>query len=60
VTYLVVWKLDRQFRSLRDVLTLNGAARGGRGWIPQSDRSHRHDHTGAANDGVCGVRAWDL
>ena len=31
---VVVWKLDRLSRSLRDVLTIYGAARGSRSGIP--------------------------
>ena len=43
---LVVWKLDRLSRSLRDVLTNHGTAERGQSWLPQSDGGDRHHDTG--------------
>jgi hypothetical protein len=46
---LVVWKLDRLSRSLRDVLTImdgSGIRRG----LPEPDRSDRRDHTRRSDD----------
>src|SRR3979490_1444248 len=47
---LVVWKLDRLSRSLRDVLTIMERLGGCRSGIPQFDRGHRYNHTGGPDD----------
>ena len=43
---LVVWKLDRLSRSLRDVLTIMERLTEIQGGLPQPDRSDRHDDAG--------------
>ena len=59
---VIVWKLDRLSRSLKDVLHLmEMLGETGRG-VPQSDRGHRHHHAGRPDDDAdggsfCGVRA---
>jgi DNA invertase Pin-like site-specific DNA recombinase len=51
---LVVWKLDRLSRSLRDVLTIMGTPGRGRSWLPQLDRSDRHHNTCGTDDDANG------
>ena len=51
---LVVWKLDRLSRSLRDVLTIYGADTRSEGGIPQPHRGDRHYNTGRPNDDADG------
>src|SRR6266849_114436 len=55
---LVVWKLDRLSRSLRDVLTIMERLAEAKFRISPLDRGHRHHHSGRTNDdadgrGVC-------
>lgn len=50
---LVVWKLDRLSRSLRDVLTIMERL-GDSGAGFRSLRSDRHDHSGGKNDDADG------
>src|ERR1700704_6095767 len=47
---LVVWKLDRLSRSLRDVLTIMERLAEAKAWIPQPDRGDRHHNAGAKDD----------
>ena len=51
---LVVWKLDRLSRSLRDVLIDHGAAGRGQSRIPQPDRGDRYHHTCRPHDDADG------
>jgi hypothetical protein len=59
---LVVWKLDRLSRSLRDVLTIMERLAEAKAGVPQLDRGDRHHYSGRPHDdadgrGVCGIRA---
>jgi hypothetical protein len=58
---LVVWKLDRLSRSLRDVLTIMERLTESQSGLSQPDRSDRHDDAGGTDDdadgrGLCGIR----
>ena len=59
---VVVWKLDRLSRSLRDVLTLMAQLGNAGAGLPERDRGDRHDDAGrpdadAHGGGLRGVRA---
>ena len=54
---VVVWKLDRLSRSLKDVLhIMERIAQRGRG-LPLDHREHRHHHPGRADDDADGRRS---